>query len=343
MKKPKILFLSQGDKLNLYICEANPSCGYNFSFLLVEPRNMPKVVKPFVEGPNSMHYEEKGQQSAANQIAGEVERLSQFLQQSNNPEFSMAYIYNNIGQPVIIPLIERCDYDYEQEFQTQTLGKNVVHTTEGKFANLSGQVVNMANVVKQMYEERGYITTKKCGLFGAFTSGVFAGRMAFLEPESFDVCLSMSSNAVQPLPVPEISGVDLPYPLGTADYKEITGKEFNSEEYNKIHQLFTVGDVEENYKYDLDFGDPMLYDSETSLKSAKLLGNTGIQDRQRTMTYIFAQLGIDNVDCVVAEGDHVIDDSKRDLVLGWAIEVLNNPEIYKLSNKQKTDNNEENN
>lgn len=323
-------FLAKGSKLQVLICTPDPEKGYNFPFLLIAPveTDKEKPVKVFVEGPNSVHYEQKGQQSAADQIAFHILSATDLIEHANTPYFNMAYIYNNLSEPIIVPLIERCDFDHEGEFYTQMLGKNVVHTTEGKFANLSDQVVCMTEAVKELYEKYGYKTTEKCGLLGASTSGVFAARMAFLEPESFDVCLSMSSNAIQPLPIPEYNGVSLPYPLGTADYEEITGKPFNLEEYKKIHQLFIVSEDEDNFKYDIMIGHPQLHDYDTQYIHSQIFYNVSMQDRQRMLAYIFTEQGIDNVECVVAKGGHNIDESKREIVLSWAKEVLNDPEKY---------------
>ena len=338
MSSAQRVYLSQGPKLSLTLFPADPQNGYNFSFLLVEPKTLPETVKLFVEGPNTVNYAQEGQQSPANQIAFHIAKATEYMEYGDKPNFNMPFIYNNLGQPIIIPLIERCDFEHAEEFYTQMLGKNVMLDTESKFAYISDQVIYMIDAVKEMYAERGIACADKSGLLGASTSGVFAARMAFLEPENFDVCLSMSSNAVQPLPISEYEGIQLPYPLGTANYERITGRPFNFEEYSKIHQLFIVSEDEDNFKYDIVFGHPQLHDDETANIYSRVYGAGGIQDRQRMMAYIFANLGMDNTECVVAHGGHDIDESKRDIVLSWVKEVLSKPEIYKTSDKPKEEN-----
>lgn len=76
--------------------------------------------------------------------------------------------------------------------------------------------------------------------------------MLLAEPESFDFCLSMCSNAVQPLPLDKINNIELSYPLGIADYEEIFGKKYNKAEYLKAHSLFVVGKDEPNEEKGFD-------------------------------------------------------------------------------------------
>lgn len=65
----RVVFHQSGN----YICEiydANPKLGYNFPFILIKPMNFNpnKKLKIYVEGNNSVIYEEKGQQSFASQV-----------------------------------------------------------------------------------------------------------------------------------------------------------------------------------------------------------------------------------------------------------------------------------
>ena len=280
--------------------EANEQLGFNFPFILIMPDKLKKHPKIYVEGANSVLYAQDGQQSLEAQIKFAKDYADYLTEPQDGRRFNAAYLMQQLNEPLLIPIIERCDFEHQGEFYTQMLGRNVVTTKEGKYANLSQQVLNMINYVKTGFNIN---FQEKNGLIGMSTSGVFAGRMLFLEPESFDVCLSICSNAVQPLPIPELFNNKLPYPLGTADYEQITGKKFNEEEYRKAQQLFIVGKQEDNSKYNI-VNNPLLHDEEVQEWYKKLYGDVTLQERQEEIDYVFDELGYENVKCILAEGGH---------------------------------------
>lgn len=256
-----------------------------------------------------MDYEEKGQQSFDAQKDYALNVAQSLCEKADGKRFTPAYLYQLLNQPVIIPIIERCDNQHKHEYYTQMLGRNVVLDKESKFANLSEQVVAMVKDVQEQYKNMGLKVDEKAGLMGISASGVFAGRMQFAEPETFDFCLSVCSNAVQPLPTDSIDGIDLPYPLGTKDYEELFGKPFNAEEYKKAHQLFIVG-RDEPKRYNIA-KNSRLHDPETQQRYMEVYGDVSLQERQEQIDAIMQDLEMYNVDCVVANGGHSFDDKGK--------------------------------
>ncbi|MBO5394652.1 MAG: hypothetical protein J6A28_01965 [Clostridia bacterium] len=294
--------------------------GYNFPFILVYPQSFKSKVKLFVEGNNSVIYEEEGQQSFDAQQKYAEGYANWLTEPQDGQRFNMAYLYQQLNQPVVIPVIERCDNKHTGEFYTQMLGRNVVSEKTGKFANLSQQVVCMVREAERLLKAKGLDVEKKAGLIGMSTSGVFAGRMMFIHPEEFDCVLSVCSNAVQPLPLEELEGTKLQYPLGASDYQQLFGKEFNKEEYLKAKQLFIVGKDEPNEKYDI-VKKSRLHDDEIGQLYLKVYGDEGIQARQQKIASILKDYDVKNVACVVAEGGHSLD-YKGQLIMDWGREVL---------------------
>ena len=307
--------------------EADEENGYNFSFILVTPDRVESGSKILVEGANSEDYEDEGQQSYEAQIKFAEKYAKWLTTKQDGTEFNRAYLYQQLNCPVIIPIIERCDNDHQGEFYTQMLGRNVVKKKSGKFANLSRQVVNMVNFVKSEYQKKGIKMQEKNGLVGFSASGVFASRMMFAEPESFDTCLSICSNAVQPLPVDKITKkskeeISLSYPLGTADYEELFGKKFDVDAYSKAKQLYIVGKDEPNEDYDIAKKD-RLHDKETQDLYMRVYGDCGIQERQNKIANFMQNNGFDNVSCIVSEGGHTLKGKGRDII-GFVNSIMEN-------------------
>lgn len=304
--------------------------GYNFPFILIYPEKMPEHVKIFVEGNNSVQYVKTdrdnniiGYQNFEEQKKDAIAFAQQICKPEDGKNFNVGYMYQQLNQPLVIPIIERCEAEHIGEYYPQMLGRNVVLDKTSKFANLSQQVVAMVEEAKRICLAKNDTIKidRKSGLCGFSASGVFASRMLFAEPESFDACLSMCSNAVQPLPIAQYNGVKLPYPLGTADYERIFGKPFNLEEYKKAKQMFFVGVEEDNKRYNIA-KNSRLHDKTIQDKYIQVYGDVGIQERQMMIAKIMEELKMDETVSLVVPGGHNFGDkSKYILSFGQAINV----------------------
>lgn len=288
----------------LFHCKANKRKGYNFDFLFLSPKRIGENVKIFVEGANSAYYNNNGHyQSYAEQVDFEIQQAIGKCQPQSGKVFNMPYLYQILHQPVIIPIFERCDEKHKNEFYAQMLGKNVMHETDGKYSQLNKQVLAMIDEVKRNFEKKDVNVSSTCGLIGVSTSAVFANRLQFIEPETFDMTISVCGNAVQPLPLKSKNGVELTYPLGTADYKELFGKEFNSEAYKNAKILNIVGANEDNNRYNI-VNNSLLHDKETKELYHKVYGDVSLQERQLEIENIYKENDYDNCYNLVGKGAH---------------------------------------
>lgn len=305
--------------LKYEVHEADASKGYNFPFILVYPEQLPEQVKIFVEGNNSTEYEKidkdkkvVGHQTFEEQKQDAIKFADFIVGPVVEDKYNHTMLYHKLNQPLVIPIIERCDAEHEGEYYTQMLGRNVMLDKTSKFANLTQQVVAMVNEAKKicLSKKQDIKIEEKAGLCGFSASGVFASRMLFAEPETFDACLSICSNAVQPLPVDEMYRVKLPYPLGTADYEKIFGKPFNEEEYRKAKQLFIVGEDEAEKSYNI-VKKARLHDEKVRDRYIQLYGDVSIQERQNIISEIMQDLGMNRTMSLVVPGDHTMEGKGR--------------------------------
>lgn len=145
--------------------------------------------------------------------------------------------YNN---PILISIIPsvRNGVPYYQQLSRECF----FISSDNPLYRIDLQVLNIINEVKQKISNIAKIN-EKIFLNGYSSSGVFAQRFALLHPEIIDtLCVGGASGSIP------ISIKNLEYPIGIADYFDITGQQFNLESYKKIKFRYYVGELEEKMK-----------------------------------------------------------------------------------------------
>lgn len=148
--------------------------------------------------------------------------------------------------PVLIPLLPSFKYGpYFQQLSKECfeLDKDDVNY------RIDLQVLELLEKVRyKIKEDKGIDIDSKIFLNGYSSSGVFAQRFALLHPNIIDtLCIGGASGSI-PFPT-----LELGYPLGISDYKQLTGNEFDLKSYSEIKHRYYVGSLECNRKSDTRF------------------------------------------------------------------------------------------
>lgn len=180
----------------------------------------------------------------------ESEDSKKILEQGIQTGYRLACLTRDLPAPIIIPLIpSHKNYPYLQQLSAECFD-----IPKGdKNYRIDEQVVRIINKSKAILKnEVGLTASDKIFLNGYSSSGVFAQRFALLHPDVVETaCVGGASGSI---PVPT---KDLSYPLGIADYEQLTGKEFDFENYSKIKFRYYVGELETQNKSNTrvdDFG-----------------------------------------------------------------------------------------
>ena len=145
-----------------------------------------------------------------------------------------------LGVPLIMPMVPRLN-----NFYTHALSRAVMVSKDEKFKRLDVQVLNMIKDAREQLKNRGIKTEKKVLVTGYSAAGVFAWRWTMLHPEY--VLATVTGGALyHMLPVEELNGEKLIYPVGVGDFEELTGKKFNKKAWSKIPILSTNGEEDDN-------------------------------------------------------------------------------------------------
>jgi pimeloyl-ACP methyl ester carboxylesterase len=166
----------------------------------------------------------------------------------------------------------------------------------GDMTRLDLQYLAVMKDAMEQIEANGKAVDDKVFLFGFSASSDFASRFSLIHPE---IVKGIVINAAPTMPFSSYNGVDLKFPLGISDLKELTGSAFNEEAYKKIPQFWHSGSVDGNdgtYFQDGwgNYGDPSKDGNQEGIDYRKAFGNE-ITARKRLISTVLQEKGFTNI------------------------------------------------
>ena len=228
-------------KYNFKIIEPDPDAGFYLPYLLYIPDVDQSYERPlYVEPLNSLNTTDR-------------EKLDKQLINAHRDE-TFAGARRN-GYPGIVAGLPRPPNDNQDLIQGLNLpsyGPEIVHESDTladiateafsveSLTRVDQQLLAMIDDAKSRLESEPYPVAERIHMSGFSAAGLFCHRFAFLYP---DRVRTLTTGGYNGLPLPKASHADLslPYPLGTADYEELTGREFDKEAWADINRYIYVG------------------------------------------------------------------------------------------------------
>ena len=209
---------------------ANPKKGFHWGYALYLPQTMDTSKKlPMVLI--------MGNTGRTDLSEGKTEKAILERVRYQRDEGPLAY---SLGVPLVMPMVPRLD-----NFYTHALARAVFISQDEKFERLDLQILNMIKDARYQLKKHNIQTQEKVLVAGFSAAGVFAWRWTMLHPEY--VLATVTGGALyHMLPVEELNGEKLIYPVGVGDLKEFTGKKFNKEAWSKIPIFSTNGEMDAN-------------------------------------------------------------------------------------------------
>ena len=283
---------SSGQKdYKIYRVKADEIEGCNFDCLVAVPNNIQNNARLVLKCHNTGSPNSSTEQGIAENIKmaeGPIAGTFEYIKDEN--------------AILVVPLIiHRPNGEYYQQLTRRAL----LDKTPG-FERVDVQVVNaIKSIAEKLAQEDGILTKDKIDLVGFSAAGSFAQRFMLLHPEIVRAINTGGAMDGIPLPVGEIRGQRLNYPLGIADYEEITGHKFDLHAFRNITMRFSYGarEAEEiNPAYHDELGKPVsnfdmsyirsITPEEDGIIMRKCIGRTPKDRFWRTIT-AFRGIGID--------------------------------------------------
>jgi len=254
---------------------ARPDLGFNFEYLIYLPKGLRfssttyLMVEKTNTGTNdSIEYHERGARfAAARSSVGN-------------------YVARKLKIPLLVPVFPRSATNWM--YYTHALDRETLLSKEFGIERLDLQLLAMINDAKMKLIGNRVNLKDKFFITGFSASGTFANRFSVLHPEKIQATASGGINAIAILPVLELDGVSLKYPLGISDVKEITGKKVNLRAFKRLPKMLYMGELDEN--------DAVAYDDAYSKEEReivyRLMGRQLIPHRWQFVETLYRKYGI---------------------------------------------------
>lgn len=153
-------------------------------------------------------------------------------------------IARKLGIPLLVPCFDRPETDWQM--YTHALDRETLLCETGSLARIDRQLNYMIDDAKSILATKSIYLQDKIFLNGFSASGSFANRFAALYPERVAAVSAGGINSMTILPMDNLQGYELIYPVGIADIEKVADLEFQLSAFASIPQYYYMGADDEN-------------------------------------------------------------------------------------------------
>lgn len=159
------------------------------------------------------------------------------------------------------------------ELYTHALDRDTLLRGAGDLNRLDMQLLATLHNARLRLAAHHIQVRPKSWMLGFSAAGMFANRFALLHPEAVDRVAVGSPGGWPMAPLAKSGGEELPYPIGSSDLINLTGKPLETEAARQIRFFFFLGDRDENDSVAYDDG----YDAKERALVHRLFGLTPVE------------------------------------------------------------------
>jgi hypothetical protein len=295
---------------------SNKELGFNYPYLLFIPKNVNSDSTIIVEGSNTNKSETKiimDVKSAKDIILKSVEDVKKYFG-NNHPIKRINEKTTNY--PFLYPLFPRLVYK-NQDIYNHMLSTNSMFIEDNDLKELGIyrtdlQLIEMIKDARDRLENYGLNVEDKVIMYGFSAAAKFANRFTLLHPEIVKCTFAAALGGTITLPLREIDGENLIWPVGIGNVKEITDEKL--ELYKQVPQFYFQGMLDKNDCYQMNgYGTcrykGILQDKE-AVQMYKLLGKNMNEDRWEKTINVISNLNfnITLASCEEGHKPHMLND-----------------------------------
>ncbi|WP_371185871.1 hypothetical protein [Thalassotalea maritima] len=217
----------------VYRVPANPNAGFFFPYFFSVPAEF-KSDLPILVNPNN------------DGKVGVSQAQREYFASILNEQ--MAYIFGRtLGVVTFSPSFPRPKLDNSiGNLYIHALSREAILTKQPQLQRVDQQLLSMHMDLRQRLSSIGKNTSNTLLLYGFSAAADFVTRFATIHPTKVKAVVAGGLGGLPILPVSQLDGQQLTYPVGIDDFLEIFGRPFEQENFSAIPMLFVQGDDDEN-------------------------------------------------------------------------------------------------
>lgn len=262
------------------IVDPNADAGFHFPYFLFVPRSKPDGERPIIVQGNNTPSTDDDYQVHLEYASRGIEQITGILAA-------------DLECPALVPAFPRFRTEpLSWDVYLQVLDDSTLELEEPPFERIDRQLVSMIEDAKARLRADSFDIADQIHLHGFSASSTFANRFTFLHPELVQAA-SMGGNGVRMVPTETLNGYTLPYPVGVADFEEITGREFDFQAWSEIEQYMFVGEEDQPLPEDDSRGYRSFanLDDETAEMIVDIFGENRVTERFPVTKSIYNEVG----------------------------------------------------
>ena len=212
---------------------------FNYPYYLFLPSTDPEG--PVQNGRTYLVVEPNNSGFASDDLEAHAEKAER---QATREFYVGNYVALSLGDPLLVPVLPRPESDWK--IYTHALDRDVMLEDEPPLERLDLQLLAMVNDARERLQERGITLHEKILMTGFSASGTFVNRFSMIHPERIEALAAGGVNGLLMLPLSELDGHPLDYPLGIHDFETLFGKEFDSAAFRALPQFLYMGENDTN-------------------------------------------------------------------------------------------------
>lgn len=155
-----------------------------------------------------------------------------------------AYVATKLDVPLLVPVFPRPQTNWQ--IYTHALDRDAMEIASGPMRRLDLQLLAMIDDARARLRASGVKAKEQVLLTGFSASGTFANRFTIMHPEHVRAVAIGGFNALLMIPRTEVDSHALPYPLGIADLRQLTGTKFELARWRSVPQFIYMGAKDDN-------------------------------------------------------------------------------------------------
>jgi pimeloyl-ACP methyl ester carboxylesterase len=155
-----------------------------------------------------------------------------------------AGIADRLKVTLLMPVFPRPATDWR--IYTHALDRDAMLTDKKEFARFDLQLIAMIDDARARLAGEKLKLDKRFLMLGFSASGMFVNRFAFLHPKRVKAAAIGSPGGWAIAPVPSFKEKDLRYPIGTSDFKTVSGKKLDLKNLRRVPLFMFLGDKDDN-------------------------------------------------------------------------------------------------